>query len=202
MTYDPHQPPAGHYPLGGVHVHLPEKRPRKWPWITACVALVLCCGPCSYILYRSGSHDGTGGSAGHEAAQTAALGSPVRDGKFEFTVTEISPGSATIGSNPRASKKPQGKFVVVTVTVSNTGDKPEWFNPLDQKLIDHDGKTFKADTAFKTEPGDWNGLMGDNINPGNTVTVKIAYDIPQNTEPQLIELHDSRFSHGVKAALS
>ncbi len=51
---------------------------------------------------------------------------PVRDGKFEFVVTGVQPGLAEVGDNPYLTKKAQGQFVIVTVTVKNIGDKPQF----------------------------------------------------------------------------
>ena len=43
--------------------------------------------------------------------------------------------------------------------------------------------------------------MWDNINPGNTVEVKVVFDMPKDAVPATIELHDSMFSGGAKVAL-
>lgn len=45
------------------------------------------------------------------------------------------------------------------------------------------------------------GIQTD-INPGNQVNVKVAFDVPNGTQPSEIELHDSAFSGGVTVRLS
>jgi hypothetical protein len=41
----------------------------------------------------------------------------------------------------------------------------------------------------------------DTINPGNSVTGDIVFDVPKTTTPIIAELHDSAFSGGVKVNL-
>jgi hypothetical protein len=42
--------------------------------------------------------------------------------------------------------------------------------------------------------------MGD-INPGNSIQVKLAFDVPPATNPAELKLHDSMFSSGVSVRL-
>ena len=41
----------------------------------------------------------------------------------------------------------------------------------------------------------------DRINPGNSIQVQAAFDVPPGTQPAELELHDSMFSDGVKLQL-
>ncbi len=47
-----------------------------------------------------------------------------------------------------------------------------------------------------------NKAIQTDINTGNRVEAKVAFDVPEGTQPSTIELHDSAFSGGVKVRLS
>ncbi|VFA96619.1 Telomeric repeat-binding factor 2 [Nocardia cyriacigeorgica] len=46
-----------------------------------------------------------------------------------------------------------------------------------------------------------NDHLSTPINPGNSVDVTIVFDVPVDTVPAALELHDSMFSGGAKVAL-
>lgn len=127
------------------------------------------------------------------------IGAPVRDGKFEFTVLKVKPGVASIG-NQYLNKKAQGQYVLVTIKVTNIGDKAQMFAGTNQKLYDAQGRKFDADDSAAMYLGDTNSFLND-INPGNGVTGIVAYDVPKGVNLAKIELHDSMFSGGVEVTL-
>jgi Domain of unknown function (DUF4352) len=136
-----------------------------------------------------------------EQEQVAGIGQPVRDGKFEFVVTEVEPPVKTIGSNEFLQEDAQGEFVVVRVDVKNIGDKPQLLSPDNQKA-------FAGKTEFGVDPNAWTAFADegkyllDEINPGNQVQgVPLAYDVPVGTKLTHLELHDSPFSGGVRVNL-
>jgi archaellum component FlaG (FlaF/FlaG flagellin family) len=187
----------------------PKKR-RKWPWIFG-GAIVL-------LIVIAALAGGGGDSGNNEASDSgepgtttaaepagdtpAAMNTPVRDGKFEFVVTEVQPGLAEVGDNPYLNKKAQGQFVIVSMTVKNIGDEPQSFDPSSQKVFDSDGRSFQTDTAAQIALGGSDIPVWDNINPGNSVDVKVVYDMPQGAVPTSMELHDSMSSGGVKVSLT
>ena len=134
-----------------------------------------------------------------EPDQPAKLGTAVRDGQFEFTVTKVQAGVAKIGSD-MFGEKAQGQFVLVHVTVENIGDEAQYFSDSDQKVQDAKGREFSADTGAALYVED-NDVFLNEINPGNTVKGVLVYDMPKNTRPASIELHDSAFSGGVTVRL-
>lgn len=146
---------------------------------------------------------GTTGAATTQTADPKApgLNTPVRDGKFEFVVTGVQAGLAEVGDNPYLAKKAQGQFVIVSMTVKNIGTKPQSFDPSSQKLKDAQGRTFESDSMAQIALGDSDVPVWDNINPGNTVQVKVVFDMPEGAVPATIELHDSMFSGGADVAL-
>jgi hypothetical protein len=132
-------------------------------------------------------------------ASASQLGKPVRDGKFEFTVTKIRPGVRQVGGSAFGVKA-QGQFVLVSVTVENIGDEPQSLFGDNQKLFDAAGREYSADSEAAVYLADSNSLW-EEINPGNTVDGVIVFDVPKGTDPTRLELHDSLFSGGVEVTL-
>ncbi|MFT3662923.1 MAG: DUF4352 domain-containing protein [Gordonia sp. (in: high G+C Gram-positive bacteria)] len=185
----------------------PTKKKKKWPWLLGGIIVFLLV----VSALSSGSGDeptnalGTGApteaTKNDAEEKTAELNTPVRDGKFEFTVTGVEAGLSVVGDNPYLQEKAQGQFVVVTMTVKNISDEPQSFSPGDQKLKDSSGRTFETDSTAQIALGDSDIAVWDKINPGNTVTVKLVFDMPENARPASLELHDSLFSSGATVNL-
>ncbi|SUE15753.1 membrane protein [Rhodococcus gordoniae] len=206
----PHQPGAPVPPAGYGPVQ--QKKRKKWPWIVGGLVAVF------VIASVSGGGDDdkpstsakTDTTAAIEAEapvaedvvedETATMNTPVRDGKFEFVVNGVETGISTLGDNPYLAKEAQGQFVIVTMTVSNISDQPKSLSPSDQKLVDEQGRTFGPDTSAALNL-DSDVPIWDKINPGNTVTMPVVFDMPVDAVPTAIELHDSMFSNGVTVSL-
>lgn len=124
------------------------------------------------------------------------MGTPVRDGGLEFIVYGVRLGPS-ISSDP-TSYKPHGRYVVVRLSVTNVGDQPETYRAIDQKLI-VDGRQYD----YAAEP---TILLNTNatsqINPGISISVLIAYDVPAGTRPGSIELHGAAGTPGVDVDLA
>ncbi|GAB3127457.1 DUF4352 domain-containing protein [Tsukamurella serpentis] len=198
---------AGPAPYGAPPTP-PAKKKRKWPWIVLAVIAFLVVisvatgGGDKQDETASGSTSAPAAGAASKPDPTAAgLNSAVRDGKFEFVVTGFEAGLTNVGDNPYLAKKAQGQFVIVSMTVKNIGTKPQSFSPGSQKLKDSQGRTFESDSMAQIALGDSDVPVWDNINPGNTVNVKLVFDMPKDATPATIELHDSMFSGGSKVAL-
>lgn len=135
-----------------------------------------------------------------EEPAAPGLGTPVRDGKFEFTVTAVEDGGTEVGGE-FLKEQAQGTFRLVHVTVTNIGTEPQTLFDSNQKIIDDQGRSF--------EPNSTAGLYLDSnqnvwitpVNPGNTVTGILVFDMPTDATPVAIELHDSAFSGGVTVSL-
>lgn len=155
----------------------------------------------------SGGDENTAPASGTEAAVVVdkgsealpGIGAEVRDGKFAFTVTEVETGIAQAGDNPYVNKVAQGQFIFVHVDVKNVGDKPQSYFDMNQKLIDAQGREYSNDTEAGIY-ANTNYTVGD-INPGNTASVVIVFDVPADAQPKTVELHDSMFSGGTEVAI-
>ncbi|OBA51928.1 hypothetical protein A5780_28350 [Nocardia sp. 852002-20019_SCH5090214] len=176
------------------------------------VGIVLLCGVGGCIAGLSGKdsagsrHSATT-AAGNSAAAPApakppppGINTPVRDGKFEFVVTDVQTGVKEVGDNPYLRRTAQGAYTIVTMTVLNTSKVPYGFSPGNQDLYDTQDRKFNNDTAAAIN------LQADtsmyaNINPGNTITAKVVFDLPADSQPVRIVLHDSMFSGGATVSL-
>jgi hypothetical protein len=129
--------------------------------------------------------------------KVAGIGTPVRDGKFQFTVTSIthtqSVGDSLLGQTA------QGEYTVVHVTVTNIGNVAQTMDDSAQYVYDSQGRKFSADSTADVYA---NGVFLNQINPGNSVHGLIYFDLPANDKAIRAELHDSVFSGGVTVSLA
>ena len=134
-----------------------------------------------------------------ESPAAPGIGTTVADGKFEFAVTSVKPGVATLGEAPFDTAA-QGQFLLVHMSVTNIGDEAQYFDSSSQKLLDGQGRTHSADSSAAIYLPDSNSFL-TSINPGNSVDGIVVFDIPADATPASIELHDSPFSGGVTVTL-
>ncbi|MBY6414338.1 DUF4352 domain-containing protein [Rhodococcus sp. BP-252] len=151
---------------------------------------------------NSGSGDTSPSSPGASAPEATepvvGLGTPVRDGKFEFVVTGAQPGVPSVGQE-FLTETAQGEYVLVTMSVRNIGDQAQSFTTSAQKLLDGQGRQYSvADMATIVLD---QGIAFEQINPGNSIEATIVFDVPVGTVPTQIELHDSLLSGGVTIGL-
>ncbi|MEV6273686.1 serine/threonine-protein kinase [Nocardia sp. NPDC051832] len=130
--------------------------------------------------------------------EIAPAGSAVRDGKFEFAVTNIESGVPKIGS-----QKATGSFQVVTMTVRNISDEGKWFTPAGQKLADDNGNQVYPHLLATVLHGA-NNLHRNTVKlaPGESATIRLVFDVPNTMTPSRLRLQDSPFSGGVSVAIA
>jgi hypothetical protein len=137
---------------------------------------------------------------GAAVADVATVGDAVRDGNFEMVVDSVQTGVDSVGGE--FGETAQGEFTIVTMTVTNIGDEPQTFMDDAQKGIDSQGREISADTTAGLYANDDGQGFYEEINPGNTITVNVVYDLPTGETLQTVELHDSAFSGGVAVSLT
>lgn len=142
---------------------------------------------------------GSGSVSSAAPAKAPGIGTPVRDGKFEFTVTKIESGKKTVGAQ-YLEQTAQGSYTLVHLTVKNIGDEAQSFSDSDQKLIGADDKQYSADSMAGSAIEN-NDVLFAQINPGNVVDGVLVFDLPAGAVAAKLELHDSPFSDGVTVAL-
>jgi hypothetical protein len=190
-------PPYGQPPYGPAGAYPPPKKRRTGRIIllTLGILLVLCVG--GIVLAVAGSHHNSSTSGG----ATVGLNQPARDGKFEFNVSKVGCGIPTIGQPP-ASLNAQGQFCEAHMTVKNIGNQAQVLDASAQKAFNASGQTYDANGAADPYLGDTGNAFLNNINPGNTISGIVVFDIPKNQSIAKLQLHDSAFSDGVNVTVS
>jgi hypothetical protein len=124
--------------------------------------------------------------SGKTAAAPSGIGREVIDGEFAFVVTQVE--TSPIFDNTHA----QGVYLIVSMAVRNVGKDPQFFVWGAQKLRDGTGRKYSARFMDPPRIGD----VGDSIDPGLQVSIRLAYDVPDARSTQIV-LHDSPSSEGV-----
>lgn len=186
-------------PLQGRKKHL------KLALIITVVWLVICIG-----LYATNSSENgvgsltsnTGGSnSKKDTDKLAVIGEPVRDGKFEFTITGFSCGATSVGDNPYLKKTAQGQFCLLNLTVKNISTEAQIFDSSSEYLYASTSK-YSADGSASIYVNPQGSTFLNQINPGNSVTGTVVFDVPLGVSPNIADLHDSPYSAGVKVNLN
>jgi hypothetical protein len=150
---------------------------------------------------------GTSSAPANTAAatpQAARIGTPVRDGKFQFTVTSVSHAKSVGDTADGLGDTAQGEYTILHVTVTNISGQPQTLDDSSQYVYDADGRKYDVSTSADI---DLNGASGSNsvffntINPGNSVRGELAFDMPAGATAVKAELHDSAFSGGITVNL-
>lgn len=128
------------------------------------------------------------------------IGAEVRDGKFAFTVTKIKCGVRKVGDNV-LNARAQGQFCLVNLTVKNVGDEPQVMFSANQKGYIGDREYAVDDAATIYASGSSASPWLTEVNPGNSLTGPIVFDIPKGQHLTKLVLHDSAFSGGVEVNL-
>jgi hypothetical protein len=186
-----------------------DKTNRNWfarhkvlTGIAAFIVLIVIVSVAGGGSTKKSGNTSNGAKAAASKATTAKIGEPVRDGQFEFVITSNKCGETTVGTSQYAQAKAQGQFCRVNMTIKNIGDKAQSLFADNQKLVDGSGKEYSyASTATIYAAPTGGSTWYDQINPGNTVTGDVIFDVPAGVTPVTAVLHDSSFSGGVKVSL-
>jgi hypothetical protein len=150
------------------------------------------------------SSGGAPANAAPAAQQAAKIGTPVRDGKFEFTITSVSHAKSVGDTANGLGDTAQGEYTILHVTVTNISSQSQTLDDSSQYVYDASGRKYDASTSADINlngSGSGSVFLND-INPGNTVRGLIAFDMPAGQKALKAELHDSAFSGGVTVRLA
>lgn len=147
------------------------------------------------------SNSSSSNSSSSSEAETAKIGQPANDGKFEFTIKSVECGKTSVGSNQYLTKTAQGQYCLLSVTVKNIGDQAQSLVSSNQYLLNASGQKYSADDMATIYNAPNGTSWYNDINPGNSVEGAIVFDLPKDQTPATAELHDSAFSGGVKVTL-
>lgn len=135
-------------------------------------------------------------------AKTAKMNEVAPDGSFAFTVSGFKCGVPTVTDNSGyLSKSAQGQYCELSVSVKNTGNSAQMFDGSNVYLYNSNGQKYTYDSTATTYANPSNDTFLNTVNPGNTASGVVVFDVPKEQTPVTAELHESMFSGGVKVDL-
>jgi hypothetical protein len=197
-VYDPTQPVPPRTDPTLVMALRPRRRGRLVAIIVGLVALGCCVAGVTAQLVGQALR---AADAAKTATPTPGIGDAVRDGQFEFVVSDVSCGRSEI-VNGILRAQAQGQFCVIEVSVTNTGREARRFADGDQRAYGPGGEQYAADTGAGVVANGDGVAVWNVVNPGNSIHANVVYDIPTTATLSIVELHDSGLSGGVRVSLS
>ena len=210
-------PPQGPGGPGFYPPQPPPKKKRHWVRNTflGIAGLIVLIVIIAVATGGGGSNAPAPSSAGATSAAAAAapaapaavakVGSAVKDGKFQFTITSISQAKSVGDTADGLGDTAQGEYTILHVTVTNIGSQAQTLDDSSQYVYDASGRKYDASTSadmdVNTPSSGSDSVFLNNINPGNTVKGELAFDMPTGAKAVKAELHDSPFSGGVTVSL-
>jgi hypothetical protein len=135
--------------------------------------------------------DGNSSAAGTtDPASIVKIGQPARGATFEFTVRKLKCGVSKVGDN-FIHATAQGQFCLVTLRVKNVGSEPEAYSSYQQVATGRNGAKYYNDDEAEFWANSKDNLpFMKSINPGNSETGVLVYDIPKGGRLVSLELFD------------
>ena len=127
---------------------------------------------------------------------TGIIGQTVADGEMAVQVRKVQCGLSKIGSGYFVEKA-LGQFCVVTFAMSPSKKKPVSYFSSAQKAVTKAGFQVESKSILSDE---FKSFL--DVNPGNSVLLKIAFDVGAKDPIVIAEFHDSIFSSGVQVDLT
>lgn len=200
----------------------PAKPKKKWykrPWIWVLAVIVVI----TIAVNANKGGSGTAGSAVSDAPaaqgtaqqateqtekpatkqteKAAGLNEAVDAGDLQYTVTKVQPGVSKVGDQ-YLNQEPQGQYVLVSVSVKNTGKSSTTFDSSLVKLYDKDATQYSTDTTAEIYANKQSSTFLEQINPGNTVKGVLVFDIPKDVQPTQLGVRGGLFGSEKKITLS
>ncbi|MFI6908056.1 DUF4352 domain-containing protein [Nonomuraea sp. NPDC050394] len=186
LPQNPFTPPPHHDPSCGAPPSVqPRKHSRAFAFVMLCIGAVV--GALG-VLGAIAAMDGYG-----PFAPQAPMGQVVTVGDFRIVVIAVERQGPVEGMS--AELIPQGEFVLVRMSVQNTGSSAQTFAVAPQKL-QAGGAEYDSVRVRETGP------TFDRIPPGGTASGPIVFDVPEGAQLEAVELHGSAFSWGAKVKVS
>jgi hypothetical protein len=133
------------------------------------------------------------------ASKVTPRGAAAQAGDFQITVSGVETGIPQVGDTIAGTffgEKAQGSYVLVHLSVKNTGSSAAYFTSDDVKILDAQKREFSADDAASLYiKANADTLFGQ-INPGNTMQGVIAFDVPVGTAPATLQYAGGLLSSG------
>lgn len=177
------------YPPG--YQAAPARRRKLWPFFVIAAVLVLCGG----CLIAGGINLA---AMGRHSTTVTPVGGSAADGGLTFHVEQMDCSSTSVGTGP-VTRRAQGRFCVVQLSVGNRGSSARTFLATLQRALDAQGREYSPDdvAGLLVTPDAW----VNQVNPGVTLRGAIVFDVPAGVELTHVVLHGGAFSRGVKVTV-
>jgi hypothetical protein len=174
-----------------LYAQQPPLKKKTAPWVTilAGLGILVAVGVVGGMIVNLST-----------ARRSVAMGTPVRVGGFEVTVTGMDCSQSKLGV-PTMGADTQGRFCVVGVTVVNVGTEPDTFFSDDQWAHDAAGVEYRHNSLAEIYTHGAN-LGSAYFNPGDRMTGQIVFDVPKSTTLTELWLHDGSLSADGPVALA
>jgi hypothetical protein len=117
------------------------------------------------------------------------IGEPVQAGPWALTVSEVHKRKAVYFYD--RSYVAKGHFLILVIEVTNQGSGTSYFAKQDPWLTDKPGNVYLSSSKGSSY-AEWmlGGLdsMYTDVNPGETRTIAVAFDLPDNVQDVLLSL--------------
>lgn len=139
------------------------------------------------------------------AAAMPKINQPASDGKFQFVITSFTCGETQVTQPdaPDITSQAQGQFCSMSLTVKNIGTVAQDFDASSQYIYDNGSKqySYSSDATITANPTSSQFPVLETVNPGNSISGIVVFDIPKGVTPLTATMHDSAASGGVKVSL-
>jgi hypothetical protein len=182
----------------------PQRRPPLKPLYAAlfgvgAIVVLLLAGAAAQRYTTKESAAATVPPAKKTTPAAPGVGAAVRDGKFEFVVSQVDCSHTTLGQE-HLKRTAKGKFCVVSVSLRNIAGGSQYFLSYAQKAFDGSGAEYGVDEIADLYVNRDTKTFLDKVKPGEQVAGKIVFDVPKAVTLTTLELHDSLLSGGVKVS--
>ena len=180
QSYAQQQPP--YYPPQQQQFYPPQQSPKKKRHWVRDTFLGLAGFIVLIVIISVATNGGSNGTpaAGSGAApanavpaapQVAKIGTSVRDGKFQFTITSVSHAKSVGDTADGFGDTAQGKFTILHVTVTNISSQPQTLFDSNQYVFDASGRKYDVSTSADM---DINGASDSVFSTTSTQAIRYA----------------------------
>lgn len=122
------------------------------------------------------------------AVVPAAIGTKYVTGYFDFTLDSVAYAPGPFGDTTADDGK---QFVVATLTFTNKTWQARSFDTSTAvgKLVTDDGEKTTSDTMLNAKSDD--GFDGDQLDPDDSITVRMLFQIPKDAKAKSLELREN-----------
>lgn len=148
----------------------------------------------------SAEEESTADEAGSDDVEIISLGEPVEVGDWEITIVSTGERTSQVGDE-FLSADAQGEFLPVEVSLTNNGSSAENFFASDFVVVDDQDREFSYSSDASIYSGDAGLSILDEVNPGNTLSGYLYFDVAADADIQKVHINDGWFADPIEVNL-